>query len=69
VADYTIQRWYNPGIMIFNLEPSALIARVVVLIVAFSVHEFAHAWTADQLGDDCWQGLAGPSLFLSTFMP
>lgn len=38
--------------MIFNLEPSALIARVVVLIVAFSVHEFAHAWTADQLGDD-----------------
>jgi Zn-dependent protease len=52
VADYTIQRWYNPGIMIFNLEPSALIARVVVLIVAFSVHEFAHAWTADQLGDD-----------------
>jgi Zn-dependent protease len=39
--------------MIFNnLDASTLIARVIVLIVAFSFHEFAHAWTADQLGDD-----------------
>jgi Zn-dependent protease len=29
-----------------------LLARVVVLVVAFTVHEFAHAWTADYLGDD-----------------
>jgi Zn-dependent protease len=29
-----------------------LIARIVVLIVAFSVHEFAHAFVADRFGDD-----------------
>jgi len=29
-----------------------LIARIFTLIVAFTVHELAHAWTADQLGDD-----------------
>ena len=29
-----------------------LIARVFVLITAFSVHEFAHAWTANYFGDD-----------------
>ncbi|MGD8603324.1 MAG: site-2 protease family protein [Anaerolineales bacterium] len=39
--------------MLFNnLDAPTLIARVIVLIVAFSFHEFAHAWTADQLGDD-----------------
>jgi Zn-dependent protease len=38
--------------MIFNLDPPTLIARLIVLVVAFSIHEFAHAWTADQLGDD-----------------
>lgn len=26
--------------------------RALTLVVAFTVHEFAHAWTADQLGDD-----------------
>jgi len=35
-----------------GLTPTDLIARVITLIVALSVHEFAHAWTADQLGDD-----------------
>lgn len=29
-----------------------LISRFVVLVVGFSIHEFAHAWTADQYGDD-----------------
>lgn len=29
-----------------------LIARILVLVVAFSVHEFAHAWTANYFGDD-----------------
>lgn len=29
-----------------------LIARIIVLVVAFTVHEFAHAWTADYFGDD-----------------
>jgi len=43
--------WYNQIIMLFNLDPPILIARIITLIVAFSVHEFAHAWVADQLGD------------------
>lgn len=30
---------------------SQIIAFALVLVVAFSVHEFAHAWTAYQLGD------------------
>jgi Zn-dependent protease len=36
----------------FDLNPSTLISRIIVLIIAFSVHEFAHAWTADRFGDD-----------------
>ncbi|MCU0485973.1 MAG: site-2 protease family protein [Anaerolineales bacterium] len=35
-----------------GLSISSLISRIVVLITAFSVHEFAHAWTADQFGDN-----------------
>ncbi|MBN1669291.1 MAG: site-2 protease family protein [Anaerolineales bacterium] len=31
---------------------STLIARLVVLATAFTVHEFAHAWTADRFGDN-----------------
>jgi len=37
--------------MLFNLDPITLIARLVVLVVAFTIHEFAHAWTATQFGD------------------
>jgi Zn-dependent protease len=29
-----------------------LIARIFVLLTAFAVHEFAHAWTANRFGDD-----------------
>jgi Zn-dependent protease len=29
-----------------------LLARALVLVVAFTVHEFAHAWTANYFGDD-----------------
>src|SRR3972149_5351435 len=35
-----------------NLAPEFLLARVFPLIIAFPVHEFAHAWTANELGDD-----------------
>lgn len=35
-----------------GLDLPTLIARVLVLLTAFSVHEFAHAWTADQFGDN-----------------
>ena len=32
-------------------QPATLIARVLVLLVAFTLHELAHALTADYLGD------------------
>jgi Zn-dependent protease len=36
----------------FGLDPATLIARIIVLLVAFTIHEFAHAWTATRFGDD-----------------
>jgi Zn-dependent protease len=36
----------------FNLDPTILVARLIVLIVAFTIHEFAHAWTATRFGDN-----------------
>lgn len=35
-----------------NITPAELIARVIVLVIAFTVHEFAHAFVADYFGDD-----------------
>lgn len=35
-----------------NVAPPVLISRVIVLIVAFTIHELAHALTADYFGDD-----------------
>jgi Zn-dependent protease len=36
----------------FNLSPSVLISRLLTLVIAFTVHEFAHAWSATQFGDE-----------------
>lgn len=35
----------------FDLNPTTLLARVIVLLVAFTVHELAHAVVADRMGD------------------
>ncbi|MFH1446349.1 MAG: site-2 protease family protein, partial [Chloroflexota bacterium] len=35
-----------------NLDAPTTIARIVTLIIAFTLHEFAHAFTANALGDD-----------------
>lgn len=35
-----------------NITPAVLISRIVTLLIAFTVHEFSHAWTADRFGDD-----------------
>jgi Zn-dependent protease len=35
-----------------DLTPSMFISHVFVLLIAFPVHEFAHAWTANYFGDD-----------------
>jgi Zn-dependent protease len=50
--DY-ITGWYNPSERetMFDLNLPTLIARILILITAFSVHEFAHAWSADRFGD------------------
>jgi Zn-dependent protease len=45
----------HPGGIILNmlsLEPIYIISAVATLVVALTLHEFAHAWAADQLGDD-----------------
>lgn len=34
-----------------GLDPATLIARVIVLLIAFTIHELAHAVTANFLGD------------------
>ena len=38
--------------MLFNLDLPTLITRLIILVTAFSVHEFAHAWVANSFGDD-----------------
>jgi len=35
-----------------NLNPQTLISRIIILVIAFTVHEFAHAWTANAFGDE-----------------
>lgn len=35
-----------------NLSAPVLITRIITLIIAFTVHEFAHAFVADRFGDD-----------------
>jgi Zn-dependent protease len=35
-----------------GLDPPTVISRIIVLLIAFTVHEFAHAWTANTFGDD-----------------
>jgi Zn-dependent protease len=37
--------------MLGNTDSSTLIASIIVLLIAFPLHEFAHAWTATQFGD------------------
>jgi Zn-dependent protease len=37
---------------VLNLPPALLISRIITLVIALTVHEFAHAFTADRLGDD-----------------
>lgn len=35
----------------FNLTPSEIISRIIILLIALPVHELAHAWTAHYFGD------------------
>lgn len=35
-----------------GLQPSVLISRIITLIIAFTIHEFSHAFTANAMGDD-----------------
>jgi len=41
---------YNAAAMFGDLP--TFISAAITLVIAFSVHEFAHAWAADRLGDD-----------------
>jgi len=35
-----------------GLDSATIIARVITLVIALTVHEFSHAWTANYFGDD-----------------
>jgi len=41
--------------MPFGLSFSSLLARLIVLLVGMPIHEWAHAWSAYELGDDTAQ--------------
>jgi Zn-dependent protease len=44
-----------PGGIILNmlsLEPLEIASLLITLVLSLTIHEFAHAWTADQFGDD-----------------
>ncbi len=36
----------------FGLSLPTLLSRLLILVIALSFHEFAHAWVANKLGDD-----------------
>lgn len=38
--------------MLDSITPALLITRIIVLVGAFTIHEFAHAFVADRFGDD-----------------
>jgi Zn-dependent protease len=38
--------------MLPNLTFADIVSRAVIMAIAFTLHELAHAWTAEQLGDD-----------------
>ncbi len=35
-----------------NSSPSYFVSGIITLLISFTIHEFAHAWTATRLGDD-----------------
>jgi Zn-dependent protease len=35
-----------------GFDPATLIARLIVLVVSLTIHEFSHAWTATYFGDE-----------------
>lgn len=41
-----------------GISPLTFLARLIVLVIGFPLHEWAHAWSADRLGDDTprWEG-------------
>ena len=41
----------------FDLDPERIIFAIVTFLVAITVHEFMHAWTASQLGDQTARNL------------
>jgi Zn-dependent protease len=46
----------------FDLDPERIIIYIATFLVAITVHEFMHAWTASQLGDQTARNLGRVSL-------
>jgi Zn-dependent protease len=38
--------------MLLNITLPVVISRAITLVIAFTIHEFSHAWVADYFGDD-----------------
>jgi Zn-dependent protease len=47
---YALAGVINP-VGLFNLTPEDLIIRLIVILIAMTVHEFAHCYVADLMGD------------------
>jgi Zn-dependent protease len=45
-----------------NIDPQVFVTYIVTFIIAITVHEFMHAWTASMLGDDTARFLGRVSL-------
>lgn len=44
--------WYDPGVNLEQLDIPWIFLNLVIIFGSLSLHESAHAWTADRLGDD-----------------
>jgi Zn-dependent protease len=48
---YTCHSWQGETMFGADFEISTIVARIIVLLIAFTIHELAHAVSADYLGD------------------
>jgi Zn-dependent protease len=49
---YSIRPHGRMLISMLDLSASQIITRLITLVIAFTVHEFSHAWVATRLGDE-----------------
>ena len=50
--DYTTPCYNQKVFNIFQVSPAQIISLIITLLIAFTVHEFSHAWVATAFGDE-----------------